>query len=70
MAFGSMLGTRVFLKKKVPIEKKIWNLMEMALDPWILPGVLAKDSTKFHRWLWMGSSHLGLANKTTTGSLL
>lgn len=48
MAFGSMLGARVVLrkkkKKKVPIEKKIWNLMEMALDPQILPWGFGKGS--------------------------
>lgn len=47
MAFGSMLGARVLFKKKkkkVPIGKKIWNLMEMALDPWILPWGFGKGS--------------------------
>lgn len=44
MAFGSMLGARVVLKKKVPIKKKIWNLMEMALDPQILPWGFGKGS--------------------------
>lgn len=42
MAFGSMLGAR--LKKKVPMEKETGNLMEMALDPWILPWGFGKGS--------------------------
>lgn len=68
MAFGSMLGARFKKKKKVPMEKETGNWMEMALDPWIFAlGFWQRIPQKFHRWLRVGSSHLGLSNKTTAG---
>lgn len=70
MAFGSMLGARFKKKKKVPMEKETGNWMEMALDPWILPWDFGKGSHRSSTdgfWLRVGSSHLGLSNKTTAG---
>lgn len=59
MAFESMLGARAVFKK-VSIEKKIWDLMEMALDPRILPWHFGKGS---HR-----SSTNGFAWETITSA--
>lgn len=71
MAFGSMLGARVLFKKKK--KKSSYRKENLELDGNGLGpldfalGFWQRIPQKFHRWLWMRSSHLGLTNETTTG---
>lgn len=70
MAFGSMLGARVVLrkkKKKSSYRKENLELDGNGLGPSDFAlGFWQRIPQKFHRWLCMKNSHLGLANKTAT----
>lgn len=67
MAFGSMLGAR-FKKKKSSYGKGNWELDGNGLGPLDFAlGFWQRIPQKFHRWLRVGSSLLGLSNKTTAG---
>lgn len=68
MAVGSMLGARFKKKKKSSYGKGKWEPDGNGLGPLDFAlGFWQRIPQKFHRWLWMGSSHLGLSNKTTAG---